>query len=236
MTGASIALEGVVFRYEDMVMEFHMAIEAGTVLAVIGPSGAGKSTLLSLIAGFDRPERGVVRIGGVDVTAWPPADRPVSMLFQDNNLFSHLSAAANVGLGIRPDLKLAEADRARVSQALARVGLQGFERRLPSEMSGGERQRVALARCLVRDRPVLLLDEPFAALGPALRRDMIGLVRSLHQDMGLTILMVTHNPGDARLAASHTAIVHEGRILALRPTEELLGARDIPELKDYLGV
>src|SRR5690606_13784007 len=126
-----------------------------------------------------------------------PARRPVSMVFQENNLFAHLSVEANVGLGRSPALKLAADDRRQVSEALARTGLSGKEKRLPAELSGGERQRVALSRALVRERPVLLLDEPFASLGPALRREMLDLVRDLQAERGMTILMVSHHPDDA---------------------------------------
>jgi thiamine transport system ATP-binding protein len=106
---------------------------------------------------------------------------------------------------------------------------------LPGQLSGGERQRVALARVLVRDRPVLLLDEPFAALGPALRRDMLDLIAGIHKERGMTVLLVTHQPEDARRVASHTALVHAGRMLAVKPTQELLSATAIPELEEYLG-
>ena len=120
--------------------------------------------------------------------------------------------------------------------ALARVGLEGKERRLPKALSGGERQRVAIARALVMRRPLLLLDEPFAALGPALRRGMLDLVDRLRRDTGMTVLMVSHHPADARQVADTTAFVHEGRILASGPTEALLDDPDIPELADYLGI
>jgi thiamine transport system ATP-binding protein len=176
---ARVELDAVAFRYEDMQMRFDLQVEDGECLAVIGPSGAGKSTLLALIAGFEHAGSGSIRIGGQDVTSLHPSVRPVTMLFQDHNLFAHLDVAANVGLGVHPGLKLTTADRARVASALEQVGLSGLTERLPSQLSGGERQRVALARSLVRDRPVLLLDEPFGALGPALRREMLDLVRAL---------------------------------------------------------
>lgn len=231
----AIALDGATFRYEDMIMFFNLAVPARTFLALIGPSGAGKTTLLSLIAGFERPERGRVWIGGVDVTDLAPAARPVTTLFQEHNLFAHLDVAANVGLGIDPGLRLSAADRARVAAALARVGLAGFERRLPGQLSGGQRQRAALARSLVRDRPVLLLDEPFAALGPALRREMLDLVRDIRRERGLTVLLVSHQPEDAHHAADLTAFVQHGRVLRVAPTAELFAAADLPELSEYLG-
>jgi thiamine transport system ATP-binding protein len=230
-----ISLQSVAFRYEDMAMSFDAAFPKASFTAVIGPSGSGKSTLLNLIAGFETPLSGRVLIDGADVTALPPDRRPVSMIFQDHNVFAHLDVAQNVALGIAPSLKLDAASRQRVDAALADVGLSGLAARKPGEISGGERQRVAIARALVRDRPVLLLDEPFAALGPALRRDMLDLVRAMQQQRGMTVVMVTHQPEDARHAASHTAYLENGRILALRPTAELLAASDLPGLTQYLG-
>ncbi|MBT6510698.1 MAG: ATP-binding cassette domain-containing protein, partial [Rhodospirillaceae bacterium] len=123
-----------------------------------------------------------------------------------------------------------------VAEALERVGLAGKEQRLPRNLSGGERQRVAIARALVMRRELLLLDEPFAALGPALRRDMLDLVDTLRRDTGMTVVMVSHDPGDARRVAQTTAFVHEGHILASSPTGELLDDRSIPELVEYLGL
>jgi thiamine transport system ATP-binding protein len=232
---AGVDLEAVGFRYEDMQMRFDLHVADGECLAVVGPSGAGKSTLLSLIAGFERADSGAIRIAGQDVTRQHPSVRPVTMLFQDHNLFAHLDVAANVGLGIHPGLKLTAADRERVEAALAQVGLAGLAERLPSQLSGGERQRVALARSLVRDRPVLLLDEPFAALGPALRREMLDLVRALQAARKLTVLLVSHQPEDALYAATRTAFVHDGHVLQVGATRELLDGAAGPELRAYLG-
>ncbi|MFO1131909.1 MAG: thiamine ABC transporter ATP-binding protein [Hyphomicrobiales bacterium] len=230
-----IRLDHVTFRYEDMEMAFDAEFPRGSFTAVIGPSGGGKSTLLNLIAGFEAPEQGRVLIAGADVTALPPDQRPVSMIFQDNNVFAHLDLWQNVALGIAPSLKLDADQRARVDAALTEVGLGALMRRKPGEVSGGERQRVAVARALVRDRPVLLLDEPFAALGPAMRRDMLDLVKEMSRARGLTVVMVTHQPEDALAAASHTAFLEAGHIVALRPTAELFAARDLPGLHAYLG-
>jgi thiamine transport system ATP-binding protein len=230
-----ISLASVAFRYEDMAMLFDATFPEASFTAVIGPSGGGKSTLLNLIAGFETPLSGRIEIGGRDVTALPPDKRPVSMIFQDNNVFAHLDLRQNVALGISPALKLDEIAAKRVDAALAEVGLASLAHRLPGEVSGGERQRVAVARALVRDRPVLLLDEPFAALGPALRRDMLDLVKAMAEAKRITVLMVSHQPEDAEYAATHTAYLEAGRILALRPTAELFAARDLPGLAAYLG-
>ena len=232
---AGVELDSVTFQYEDMRMQFDLQVQDGEFLALIGPSGAGKSTLLALIAGFERAATGRILIGGRDVTHERPAVRPVTMLFQDHNLFAHLDVAANVGLGIHPGLRLSAADRSRVEAALAQVGLDGLAHRLPSQLSGGERQRVALARSLVRDRPVLLLDEPFAALGPALRREMLDLVRALQAARGLTVLLVSHQPDDAVYAATRTAFVYQGRVRQVGPTRDLLDGAAGSELREYLG-
>jgi len=230
-----ITLDHVRFRYEEMEMQFDSNFPKGSFTAVIGPSGGGKSTLLNLIAGFESPEQGRVLIGGVDVTQLPPDQRPVSMIFQDNNVFAHLDLWHNVALGVSPSLRLDAEQKARVDAALVEVGLGALMHRKPGEVSGGERQRVAVARALVRDRPVLLLDEPFAALGPAMRRDMLDLVKAMQQARRLTVVMVTHQPEDALAAATHTAYLETGHIVALRPTADLFAATDMPGLQAYLG-
>ena len=169
------------------------------------------------------------------MTALPPDERPVSMIFQDHNTFAHLDVWQNVAIGVAPSLRLDGPQAARVDAALAEVGITALKSRRPGEISGGERQRVAVARALVRDRPVLLLDEPFGALGPALRSDMLDLLKAMQVERDLTVLMVTHQPEDAVAAASHTAFLDQGRIVALRPTADLFAAADVPGLHDYLG-
>lgn len=224
----------VTFRYEDMVMQFDLNVASGECVAIIGPSGAGKSTLLALIAGFERPEAGRILIAGRDMTNETPARRPVTSLFQEHNLFAHLSLADNVGLGLDPGLSLTPAQRAAVAEALAQVGLTGLEARKPGQLSGGERQRAALARSLVRNKPLLLLDEPFAALGPAQRREMLDLVNSLARARGFTVMFVSHQPDDARHAAGRTIFVDAGRIQADGPTAALFAAPS-GALAAYLG-
>ena len=229
-----ITLENVGFRYEDMVMNFDLQVAKGELVGIIGPSGAGKSTLLSLIAGFDLPVSGRISIGGADMEGVVPDQRPVSMIFQDHNSFAHLDVWTNVALGISPDLKLDPQQRERVDEALARVGLSDFKSRKSTELSGGERQRIAIARALVRDKPVLLLDEPFTALGPALRRDMLDLIREIQKERKLTVLMVTHQPEDAKYAASKIAFVQKGRIAHVLPTKQFFAASAPAEISAYL--
>ena len=230
-----LSVDALSARLGDMNFRFSLDVPAGECVAVIGPSGAGKSTLLSLIAGFEIPESGRIEIDGCDISALEPALRPVSIVFQEHNLFPHLDVAANVGLGLHPALRLEPEEHDEIDRALDRVGLGGLHRRYPSQLSGGQRQRVALARVLVRRRPVLLLDEPFAALGPALRQEMLELLSQLRIDRGLAVLMVSHHPDDARYIAERTAFVHGGHILELGETDRVLRASRSPELRAYLG-
>ncbi|HEY9019835.1 MAG TPA: ATP-binding cassette domain-containing protein [Paracoccaceae bacterium] len=229
-----LTLDGVLIQQDAFVLRADFVLETGTVAAVIGPSGAGKSTLLNVISGFFAPVQGRVLWKGQDITDLPPAKRPVAVLFQDNNLFPHLTVAQNVGLGIRPDLRLTSEDHRHVGQALARVGLEGLDGRKPATLSGGQQGRVALARILVQRRPLILLDEPFAALGPALKVEMLDLVAELAAELGATLLMVSHDPQDARRIAPHVILVADGVAMPPQPTEALLNDPP-PALAAYLG-
>jgi len=231
----AVEFEAVTFRYEDMLMCFDLAVEVGECVALIGPSGAGKSTLLNLIAGFEEPLSGRVKLLGTDVTGWPPARRPVTMVFQDHNLFAHLTLFDNVALGIDPGLRLKTEDRSRVEAALAEVGIAELGHRKPEQVSGGERQRAALARSLVRNRPLLLLDEPFAALGPKLRREMLDLVNALRRARGLTVLLVSHQPEDARYGADRIAFIQAGEVRYVAPTVDFFAEPRPTDVAAYLG-
>jgi len=229
-----LRLEDVVLAYDDWRLAADFSFARGSTTAVIGPSGGGKSTLLAALAGFEPVARGRVLWEDRDVTALAPAERPMTLLFQEHNLFSHLSAAQNVGLGLRPDLRLDRAGRERVEAALAEVGLAGLGSRRPEALSGGQRQRVALARALLRARPVLMLDEPFAALGPALRAEMLDLVARIRDEQDATLIVVTHTPEDARRIAGQTVLVAGGRAHAPAATGALF-ADPPPALVAYLG-
>lgn len=217
----------------DFALSADLSVGDGRRVAVLGPSGAGKSTLLAMIAGFQPLTEGVIKWQGVEMSD-DPADRPISIVFQDNNLFPHLTVAQNVGLGVRPDLRLTSDDRKRVAAALARVGLAGKEARKPAQLSGGQIARVALARVLLRDRPLLLLDEPFGALGPALRTEMLELVGELVAETKATLLMVSHNPEDARLLSDEVILVEGGQAHAPVPTAQIF-EHPPDALRDYLG-
>lgn len=235
MPEPAIRLDDVSVRFAQKRLAFDCVIPAGSAVAVAGPSGAGKSTLFNVVAGFETPASGRVFLFGADMAGRDPAERPVSIVFQDNNLFVHLSAADNVGLGIDPGLRLDAAGRKSVSAALSRVGLGGYEQRLPGSLSGGERQRVALARALVRRRPILLLDEPFAALDPAMRADMARLIAELHAETKSTLLFISHQPEDIGRLAERVLFLEAGAILLDAPAGDFLSRLDPPAVAKFLG-
>ena len=220
-----LKLIDVTWLYQHLPMRFTLSARQGEMIAVLGPSGAGKSTLLNLIAGFLQPASGSIMIENHDHTRTPPARRPVSMLFQENNLFTHLTVRQNIGLGMDPGLKLNDTQRQKLELIAGQMGITGFIDRLPGELSGGQRQRVALARCLVREQPVLLLDEPFSALDPALRQEMLALVQEVCQRQKLTMLMVSHSIEDAARIAPRSVVIAEGRILWDGETEALVSGK-----------
>jgi thiamine transport system ATP-binding protein len=201
-----LALETVTFTHPGgtLTYRFSMMANAGEVTAIRGQSGSGKSTLLDLIAGFLAPTSGTIRIGGTDVTALPPEHRPVSILFQSETLFEHLSAARNVALG-QP-----KADPARIAAALAEVGLPDTSPQRAATLSGGQKQRVALARTLLRDKPVLLLDEPFSALDDETRGATRTLVQMLTRKHKWATLLVTHHADDIGAIADRVYLLQNG--------------------------
>ncbi|ULB11048.1 ATP-binding cassette domain-containing protein [Cereibacter azotoformans] len=227
-------LDRVGVRLGSFTLSADWQAAAGERLAVIGPSGGGKSTLLMAIAGFVALAEGRVLWQGRDLGPMAPGERPVSILFQDQNLFPHLTLRENLGLGLSPRLRLGRQDRERIEAALERVGLSELGDARPGRLSGGQQGRAALARALLRARPILLLDEPFAALGPALKSEMLTLVAEIAAETQATVLMVTHDPEDTRRFAGRTVLVAEGLAQPPRETEALF-ADPPPALRHYLG-
>ncbi|OOF86858.1 thiamine ABC transporter, ATP-binding protein [Rodentibacter ratti] len=208
-----IKLKQVKFNYQSMPMKFDLHIARQEKVAIIGESGAGKSTLLNLIAGFDYANEGEIWLNGENHTRSAPYERPVSMLFQENNLFTHLTVAENITLGLKPNLSLSREDKMRIEQAASAVNLQDFLTRKSTALSGGQKQRVALARCLLRDKPILLLDEPFSALDPQLRMEMLKLIDQLCDEKMLTLLLVTHQPKELEGHIDRIIHIHQGQNL-----------------------
>ena len=207
-----IRLDNVFLADDALPMTFDLQVVAGERIAIVGPSGAGKSTLLNLIAGFVLPTQGNIWLNGENHTCSAPYERPVSMLFQENNLFPHLTVQQNLALGLKTSLKLTALEQDQIERVVDAVGLTSFLSRLPNSLSGGQKQRVALARCLLRDKPILLLDEPFSALDPELRMDMLNLIDELCHSKNLTLLLVTHQPSELTGKVDRMLRIENGRI------------------------
>jgi spermidine/putrescine ABC transporter ATP-binding subunit len=210
----SVEIQSVTRRFGEVtaVDGVSLAIGRGELFALLGPSGCGKTTLLRMIAGFEAPDAGTIRIQGEDVTRVPPHRRPVNMVFQQYALFPHLTVEENVGFGLRyKDLSRSQ-QAARVTEALALVRLTGLEKRRPDQLSGGQRQRVALARALALEPRVLLLDEPLAALDPNLRREVQVELKSLQRELGISFVFVTHDREEALALSDRIAVMNEGRV------------------------
>lgn len=235
MSEYAIELDNIELKLGKQQFSFDVKFRKGCVTAITGPSGSGKSTLLNLVSGFELAERGKISMIGQDVTDRLPAERPVSSIFQDHNLFAHLDVFTNVALGAAPDLRLSAAQRHVVQDALKRVGLEGFDKRLPAALSGGERQRAALARALVQDKPIILLDEPFAALDPSLRRDMGALILNLNSVGERTILLVTHQPDEVMRLADEVIFVESGKILFSGPVADFTRQTDLEPINRFLN-
>ncbi|MFU2135730.1 thiamine ABC transporter ATP-binding protein [Gallibacterium anatis] len=207
-----ITLKQVHYAYPPMPMYFDLQLARSEKVALIGASGAGKSTLLNLIAGFEYAESGEIWLNGENHTFTEPYQRPVSMLFQDNNLFNHLTVAENIALGLKPSLSLNKTEQKQVTDVAEQVGLEHYLARLPQQLSGGQRQRVALARTLLRNRPILLLDEPFSALDPELRQEMLQLVDKICCQKQLCLLLVTHQLSEVINIMQRVIRIDNGRI------------------------
>ena len=207
-----IRLDNVFLADDALPMTFDLQVVEGERIAIVGPSGAGKSTLLNLIAGFVLPTRGEVWLNGENDTQSAPYERPVSMLFQENNLFPHLTVQQNLALGLKTSLKLTALEQDQIERVADAVGLTSFLSRLPNSLSGGQKQRVALARCLLRDKPILLLDEPFSALDPELRMEMLNLIDELCHSKNLTLLLITHQPSELTGKVNRMLRIENGRI------------------------
>lgn len=229
-----LTLDGLLLRQGDFELRADLTIQTRMKVALMGPSGSGKSTLLAAIAGFLRPVAGRILWDKVDLVPLQPAKRPVSILFQDNNLFPHLTIEQNLALGLAPRLTLTEAERSAVAAMLTKVGLGGLGGRKPAALSGGQQSRAALARVLLADRPLVILDEPFAALGPGLKDDMLDLAAEMIMDTGRTLLMVTHDPRDALRIADQCSVISAGRVAP--PVDTAILMADPPHaLRQYLG-
>ena len=192
-----LKLDQVGYDYPTLSIQTSFQVAQGQTAALMGPSGSGKSTILNLIAGFIAPHRGHISFNGASLGGLPPDQRPLTYLFQAHNLFPHLTVYENLALGLNPSLRMSTEQKMRISEALNWVSLTDLESRLPTDLSGGQQQRVGLARCLLRQKPILLLDEPFSALDQSLRNELTNLILDLQSQQSLSLVIATHQQQDA---------------------------------------
>ena len=216
-----------------LTISTNISLEPDKIYAVLGPSGAGKSTFLNLISGFASISSGSIIWNGKEISNLPPAKRNVSILFQDNNLFPHLSVWRNLALAVTHWPKISRNNEEKLKAVMSEVGILGLENRKPSQLSGGQQSRVALARVLLQKNKILLLDEPFSALGPSLKDQMLELIKKIAKNKKLLVLMVTHEPADAKKVASQTLVVKDKKVHPPLSTEKALDPINGP-LADYL--
>ena len=216
-----------------LTISTNISLEPDKIYAVVGPSGAGKSTFLNLISGFASISSGSIIWNGKEISNLPPAKRNVSILFQDNNLFPHLSVWRNLALAVTHWPKISRNNEEKLKAVMSEVGILGLENRKPSQLSGGQQSRVALARVLLQKNKILLLDEPFSALGPSLKDQMLELIKKISKNKKLLVLMVTHDPADAKKVASQTLIIKDKKVHPPLSTEKALDPLNGP-LADYL--
>lgn len=216
-----------------LTISTNISLEPDKIYAVVGPSGAGKSTFLNLISGFASISSGSIIWNGQEISNLPPAKRSVSILFQDNNLFPHLSVWRNLALAVTHWPKISRDNEEKLKAVMSEVGILGLENRKPSQLSGGQQSRVALARVLLQKNKILLLDEPFSALGPSLKDQMLELIKKIAKNKKLLVLMVTHEPADAKKVASQTLVVKDKKVHPPLRTEKALDPINGP-LADYL--
>ncbi|OWO89574.1 spermidine/putrescine ABC transporter ATP-binding protein [Rhizobium esperanzae] len=198
-----------------------LAVKKGEFLTLLGPSGSGKTTLLNMIAGAIEPTSGSIILAGRDITRLPPRDRGIGMVFQNYALMPHMTVYENVAYPLRVRRQPAGVIRSKVQDALERVGLRGFEDRKPRQLSGGQQQRVGIARCIVYSPAIIMMDEPLGALDKNLREQMQGEIKRLHDDIGATIIYVTHDQEEALNMSDRICLMNMGQISQLGTPDDL---------------
>ncbi|MEC8404372.1 MAG: ATP-binding cassette domain-containing protein [Pseudomonadota bacterium] len=207
-----IKLENISIKLDNFRTKFTVEINKGEWVGIIGQSGAGKSTFLNLIAGFAQPEVGSLLINNTEMRNLSASKRSISSLFQDNNLFPHLSVYQNIAIAIKPNLKLHENEKGKIFEIIEYLNLSSKIHSSIGTLSGGERQRVALGRVMSSDKKILLLDEPFSQLDPNLRIEMLELIKKIREKKKITIIMAIHTPAEAIDFVSRFLLIKEGEV------------------------
>jgi spermidine/putrescine transport system ATP-binding protein len=234
----SVELRSVTKRFDELaaVDDLSLELARGEFFTLLGPSGCGKTTTLRMIAGFERPSGGEIRIEGEDVAQLPPHKRPTNTVFQSYALFPHLSVEANVAFGLKRKKVPKEEIKRRVATELERVGLAAEAKRRPSMLSGGMQQRVALARALVNLPKVLLLDEPLGALDLKLRKGLQVELKRIQRDVGITFVYVTHDQEEALTMSDRIAVMNRGRVEQVAVPEEVYNRPATTFVAGFIGV
>ena len=228
-----LILENISVERSDLKIAADITFNAGSTTALMGPSGSGKSTLLLAIAGIVSPTSGRILYMGKDITEAPPQKRPFEILFQDSNLFPHLTVEQNLSLVFSTRMRPDREEKEKIENILEKVGLSNRNRCKPGQLSGGQIARAALARLLLGDRPIALLDEPFSSLGPSLRAEMIDLTKKLLAHGNRALILVTHDPYDALLLNCDLVFVTEGKLSAPKNAKAVL-SQPGNALRNYL--
>jgi putative spermidine/putrescine transport system ATP-binding protein len=217
------------------VDDLNLQVEAGEFITLLGPSGSGKTTTLMLLAGFEAPSAGSIRLEGRPIETLPPHQRGMGVVFQSYSLFPHMTVAQNVAFPLSVRRLPAAVIRDKVAAALATVRLGHLAERRPQQLSGGQQQRVALARALVFEPRVVLMDEPLSALDKKLREEMQLEIRRLHRELGVTMVFVTHDQGEAMTLSDRVAVFNHGRVEQLATPQQLYDAPANPFVAGFIG-
>ncbi|MGB0657720.1 MAG: ABC transporter ATP-binding protein [Gammaproteobacteria bacterium] len=232
-----IEIKGVSKHFGDVVAvdNVDLAIKKGELFSILGASGSGKTTLLRILAGLEIPSQGSILIDGVDMTSVAPYDRPVNIMFQNYALFPHMSVFENIAYGLKKEGLQKESIQEKVQKMLTLVKLEGYENRKPNQLSGGQSQRVALARSLVKEPKVLLLDEPMAALDKKLRQSTQFELMDIHDELGITFVIVTHDQEEAMTLSDRIAIMEQGQFVQIGSPNLIYENPRSKFVADFLG-
>ncbi|WP_300668749.1 ATP-binding cassette domain-containing protein [Desulfoluna sp.] len=217
------------------IPDVSLSIEPGDFFILLGPTGAGKSLILEALAGLIPISSGSLCLHGEEITHLPPERRNLAIVYQDGALFPHLTVEENIGFGLRYAKKKATEPQAIVQDLMDRLGITHLRKRKPKNLSGGEKQRTALARALAVKPDILLLDEPLSALDPTTRKEIADLLKALHKEKKMTCLMVTHDFAEARYLGQSMAVIRDGRIEQSGPVHALFSHPETPFVARFLG-
>ncbi|MBQ3967842.1 MAG: ABC transporter ATP-binding protein, partial [Lachnospiraceae bacterium] len=234
-----IQMKDLTRTFEDdgttIVKDFSLDVNRGEFVTFLGPSGCGKTTILRMLGGFDKPTTGSIILDGKDITKLPPNERPINTVFQKYALFPHLNVYDNIAFGLKLKGLSKEEMKKKVSDALEVVDLEGFEKRNISTLSGGQQQRIAIARAIVNEPQVLLLDEPLSALDYKMRKEMQLELKSMHKQLGITFIFVTHDQEEALTMSDKIVVMSNGHIQQVGTPEEIYNEPANVFVADFIG-